>query len=941
MQYLKLVNNKYREFLDVSLGLKFRIGQRSNFYVIDTELEEGGFLLDENVGWINIGGNSAAENEITGTYLRLGVSSDGNFWVDIELTTTGFRGEENTDWKNIHKIEKINLTTTLAPTTTVITTTVAATTLVTTTLAPTTTPVVTTTLALTTTEEYGGGGTTYYVAETGNDTTGTGSIGSPWATIAHASTEVTTSGDVIYVVAGTITETVGTELAVGVSIEGAGNTSIIESTITDEYSYTISLLSTTENTNGNQHISNVRFVGTGGTLAWAAVYVQARSNVSVHDCEFEDFFHNAVTFNGKTAMYSPGAPTTYSQNNKFYNNIVDNCSNYYTSNYDSGQLQVGGQEGMVIHDNTMTQNNRANHNGYIIKYYNEQFGRDIKIYNNDLIKASPIDDSMDWNFAIEMWFPTGGIEIYDNTIEGSVDCLGTTQGSYDYAVSVHDNIIGYSSLQTNNTSGNNAAVFFDEGQELTYIYRNQMNNTGTPFQFYPDGGNYVSDIYIYDNIISGIGIAAGGGWNVLCAWSVSPGGEGNPVIDNWNFINNTVYANPSYAQNGLCLPDIGTASNVTVRNNILQGFFYNPINYELVAGETLDTVSIENNIFYNNGTDSVDQQGNAGTNMTIQNNIVDNPDFVTPGSDFNLQLTSPAVGAGLVINYISTDYNRFPFDSPPSIGAYEYGSEASTTTTGVTTTGILTTTTLAATTTPIATTTAAGTTTTTTVITTTPAVTTTTTAGSTLLTNLLAYWELNETSGGVAEDALGNSDLTFDGGTQTSSGAVLDGVDDFIGSIDTTFEIQTFSVSAWVTTTQTGETSGIVDNYYWSGDGWSLEIGGEWDNNGTAVLHLNDGTNELNMYKYPSGTSIRDGSEHNIIATFDGSNAYLYVDNVLEATAAWAHTITYDAANRLTIGSRSAGGQLYFAGTVRRVGIWTKVLNSDERAELQTDTYPF
>jgi hypothetical protein len=211
---------------------------------------------------------------------------------------------------------------------------------------------------------------------------------------------------------------------------------------------------------------------------------------------------------------------------------------------------------------------------------------------------------------------------------------------------------------------------------------------------------------------------------------------------------------------------------------------------------------------------------------------------------------------------------------------------------------------------------------------------------STLLTDLLAWYDCDETSGAIA-DSEGSADLTNNGGTQTANGLILDGTSDFAGSIDATFEIQTMTVSVWVTTTQTGETSGIVDNYYWSGDGWSLEIGGEWDNNGTAVFHLNDGTNELNLYKYPDGTSIRDGAEHVLIATFDGSNAYLYVDGTLEATSAWAHTITYDAANRLTLGSRSAGGQLYFAGTIRNVGVWTKVVSSDERTDLQTLTYPF
>jgi trimeric autotransporter adhesin len=220
---------------------------------------------------------------------------------------------------------------------------------------------------------------------------------------------------------------------------------------------------------------------------------------------------------------------------------------------------------------------------------------------------------------------------------------------------------------------------------------------------------------------------------------------------------------------------------------------------------------------------------------------------------------------------------------------------------------------------------------------------------STLLNNILAYYKLEEASG-AANDEVGSADLTNSGATQHASGHVnyaasFDGSNDFMGSIDATFEIQAMSVSVWVNTTQTGETSGIVDNYYWTSDGWSVEIGGEWDNNGTAVFHLNDGANELNLYKYPGGTSIRDGNWHLIVATFSGTSANLYVDNTLEATASWNHTITYDAANRFTLGSRSAGGQLYFAGSIDEVGVWTRVLTSDERTELWNSgtgiTYPF
>jgi len=524
---------------------------------------------------------------------------------------------------------------------------------------------------------------TYYVSSSGSDSTGNGTVGLPWAT-GHKASLTATNGDTVHFEVGTIVETVGSDWDVGVSLEGHGATSIIHSHVTGDYSYLYSFASGSEGTDGNQTISNLKFDGN-AIACWGAIYIAARKNISVHDCTFQDFENTACVFNAKTAMYDPGAPITYATGNSFYNNIVNNCSNYYTSNYNSGQLHVNGQDGMLIYGNTMTQNTRTNHDGYLIKYYNEQFGRGIKIYNNTLTKCDPIDDSMDWNFCIEMWFPTGGIEIYENTIHGSIDCLGTTKGAYDYAVSIHNNSIGYASLRTYNTSGNNAALFFDEGQELTYVYENEMLFTGTPIQFYPDGGNHVEDIYIYNNLINGIGMAGGGGWNVLMAWAVSPGGSGNPVIDNFNFINNTVYADPDYAQNGLELPDIGDATNITVRNNIIQGFYYNPINYDLDAGETLDYLSIENNVFYDNGTNAVAQQGNAATHNTTQNNSTSAPPFVTPGSDFHLTESLD----GIYISYVLIDYDEISRANPPDIGAFEYVSGGSTVTATITEAGTI------------------------------------------------------------------------------------------------------------------------------------------------------------------------------------------------------------------------------------------------------------
>jgi hypothetical protein len=105
MQYLVFGNNTYREFLDLSTNLKFRVGQRDHFVVYDTELIIDGFNGGtEDIDWKNIGGFGDPGDEVTGSRCRMGVRG-GNWCIDIELTGTGFSGTEDIDWKYIGGID--------------------------------------------------------------------------------------------------------------------------------------------------------------------------------------------------------------------------------------------------------------------------------------------------------------------------------------------------------------------------------------------------------------------------------------------------------------------------------------------------------------------------------------------------------------------------------------------------------------------------------------------------------------------------------------------------------------------------------------------------------------------------------------------------------------------------------------------------------------------
>jgi len=514
-------------------------------------------------------------------------------------------------------------------------------------------------------------GTTYYIDPSGNNSNN-GSSTSPWKTLAYACSKATVSGDIIHVNAGTYIETTQSVLAVGVSMVGVGNTSIIQSEITAAYTFSILLSSSYQGTNGNQSISDIRMEG--GMQAYGAILIDKRKNVSIHNCEFEDFFTRGVTFTG-SGYNSDAIPSAYATGNSFHDNKITNCADYAGSGHYGcgfGNLEVGGQLGMLVYNNTITQEDRGTDaNGYCIKYCSNGYCKGLKIYNNRIVK--PPYDGSTWDFSMELWNCRGGIEIYNNNIQGSIDFGGNTSvtnddGGYGYAVKVYKNTIGQSVMRTRDENG------IDLEREQTggfYVYDNLFKNLASALVMCQAGGDYFRDFYVYYNIFNNIGVSGQAKYGNGIDWLTID--TDNVTYDNINFLNNTVCAGTGGSpQSGLRFSFHGSATNVTVRNNIIQGFYACPV-YMQSPG-TITNVSIENNLFYNNGnSNSPKFDRNIPTNITTQNNITGNPLFIS-SADFHLQAGSPAIGKGLVLTGITLDYEGNAVKNPPGIGAYEYAS---------------------------------------------------------------------------------------------------------------------------------------------------------------------------------------------------------------------------------------------------------------------------
>jgi hypothetical protein len=471
-------------------------------------------------------------------------------------------------------------------------------------------------------------------------------------------------------------------LKAGVSIEGMGVTSVIHSYVSGDF--TIMLSNAAEGTKGNQHISNIKMDGS-SLQAYAPIKVWKRSNVEIYNCTFIDFSEWGVSFEGG----NDGLPSIYATGNKFHDNVVINCSNYYypgidgdtdkTSGDGRGLLQISGQQTMEIYDNILTQTARSTwHNGHCIKGI-MGYNKDIKIYRNTMTRAAFQNET--WDFAMEFWSSRGGIEVYDNVISGGVDFSGgegipgisNQKGAYAYSVYIHDNVIGPDSYAVGN-SRLTKGIYIEQSAEGVIIERNWIKNVDmgiyTPLVTKSDGsGRIFNNIWINSNVFQNIGRSSGDTYGIYMP--IYPTLTTGWTCNNVNICNNTIIASSGVSSGyGIVLPAMGGTTNVTVRNNIVYGF-PTAVYGQGASGVTLDILSIENNDFYNNGNSNLPKYNNlTPTNNTTKNNITSDPLFIS-SSDFHLEPSSPAIRKGLKIPGLTIDFEGNTFNDPPSTGAFE------------------------------------------------------------------------------------------------------------------------------------------------------------------------------------------------------------------------------------------------------------------------------
>jgi hypothetical protein len=526
------------------------------------------------------------------------------------------------------------------------------------------------------------GATRVYVATTGNDGTGNGTSGAPYLTIqtgiSHAST-----GDTVYIVAGTYNISTQIALPAGVSLMGAGGTTIVTAAASLEPMILMS--STSEGTNGSQSISYLKFDGdlTGNS----GFSVRRRSNLVFHNCTFVDFLYSAIEVYGGSSFTD--VPDTYATGIVIRNSMIDNCCERRDPGI-FGAIRIGGTIGMEVSDCILRQVSRTTgHNGNLV-YLWGAINHEFKFYRNHCTK--PNTDGVQsgyadgWNFHIESG-NSSGFDIGFNTFIGGVaiDLAGGIQvkGNYDYSWWIHDNDFSITVQIATPTAGTHPphGIDYERTNEDVIVERNRFSN-------YPCAINVTLDETTYHklrlhfryNVFRNLGYSDG-----LYAFGaiqfVGTSGATGDICSYIYFDNNDLDANG--ARGLIHLQSPYNIDHFYIRNNIAtDATVYGWLNAWDLLGDgstptgTYSYFTVENNLLYNNaGSNAIYyRSGKTISNLTSSGNILGSNPLYKSNETFRLRPTSPAIDAGLDVG-LTTDYwgHSVPQNGTPDIGACEHG----------------------------------------------------------------------------------------------------------------------------------------------------------------------------------------------------------------------------------------------------------------------------
>ena len=208
----------------------------------------------------------------------------------------------------------------------------------------------------------------------------------------------------------------------------------------------------------------------------------------------------------------------------------------------------------------------------------------------------------------------------------------------------------------------------------------------------------------------------------------------------------------------------------------------------------------------------------------------------------------------------------------------------------------------------------------------------------------VALWQLNETSGTIANDSIGNNDGILKNNPTWTAGQVngalsFDGVNDYVQVADNNaldFGTGDFSISTWVKTTDSSGIDVLLDKRVEASgpvQGYVL-----YNYNGKLGFQLADGVGS-GWTNYVSNVSITDGNWHQVTVTIDRDSTTggkWYVDGVQVGTFnPTGRQGSLSNSKPLTIGRRSDSSWAgYFKGSLDEVQLFNKSLSASEVSSL-------
>jgi hypothetical protein len=341
-----------------------------------------------------------------------------------------------------------------------------------------------------------------------------------------------------------------------------------------------------------------------------------------------DGVHGQYLSHWQSAQYDSSLPFAgiYDANHRFDSGILLHGKNHTLKN---SVLEWSSGNGVNVRGSGSTVSNNSIHDvGYGGTYTAaitiEVGSHDLQISNNSLFNTGRDVINMDTNA-----YPNAG---YQNIRISYNDIHGYARTNYDLGGI-------YACCDTALT-----------GTRIDHNWIHEPANTGNGIHF--DNGTY--DVSVDHNVIWGLnGVGdvnhGGNGVNFGGHTNARPAGSNLPYLKGV-FYNNTIVSGPNNTIDNY-FASAAEDANMTVRNNILDGYHPEGQNFGYIAGGT--PVQDHNLV-------TLYSQNGSGTN----------PRYTMPTSaDFSLQTSSPAIDAGTLIPGITDGYQG----AAPDQGAYEAG----------------------------------------------------------------------------------------------------------------------------------------------------------------------------------------------------------------------------------------------------------------------------